>query len=29
MGIERLKVLSEKLTITCDPDDLGFETTDE
>ena len=29
MSIEHLKVPSEKLTIVCDPDDLGFESTDD
>jgi len=29
MSIEHLKVPPEKLTVVCDPADLGFETTDE
>ena len=29
MSVKRLEVPAEKLTQLCDPDDLGFETTDE
>ena len=29
MGIERLRVPSDRLTTKCDPDELGFETTEE
>ena len=29
MNLEDLKVPPEQLTASCDPDALGFETTDE
>ena len=29
MSVEHLEVPADKVTRTCDPDDLGFETTDE